>query len=1106
MSHIMVPFKAFADEVQTVVSEGTDGSGKKQYYVPYSALKKYWETDKISQVLHAFPGSSQNVVIDTFEMKYLRIFSILVYCTTQSAFRMNCIKYFIDNNCDDHNLPLDARNPAFWKIFPNSEEGREAWRAFNDHQFLFSPFPLGQEFPHDRTIAEGRLLPWKPGDILSEDSGKITFVQLYTINNDCELYKEAKRIAVKRTRLRHRDGRPNHDAEETFTNELNVYGALCNRPERAKFQDHFLKYYGSFRQGSWGYLLLEYADEGSLEQFYTKNNTPHDSSEMHDLWVAMFSLLDGLSILHYLDKNITNSHMRGTHQDLKPTNIFVFKVHTGELGYKYRFKIGDFGLSSIRLHNLAIHPDNKGGKMYGAPESIIPNPDHEDLDFGVTSKADIWSMGCIYFDMLVWVTCGQRGRDEFFAMREREGGSEAAFHSCTEGYRTGNLKALDDMLKLLLSRRRIFDNLTHSIAERIQHSMLCLVPDDRLDARYLVKEFVKVLEKAKSGTETTGSADTPVGHVQASPSCSRGTDENQSTARPHPNSRHTATPRIQSPSDALGIIETSDSSFQDTTRIRQSRTDGTRGQAPHLRFQTTRPGKERATIQTTLSTTQTDISHETDNAPSAHQPSPHNRARPSANTRRASAASAPGGTAAWSPRQSKQLEARPFSADPAGSASSTLNSLAPGPDQRHDPTSGESEFGTGLHVGLSDSLLSPTANKVAVSRANSARSTAGGYSTQSTAGGEFPNWTEPRVRDILEYKILKKRNKLPKGFVLQGLDDALRYQNGREQVFVLDDSATMYQYKPDVKTTVEALSYMVKGCDNNGVELFKISQPEAPIQDASNATTKIVTHLQDLGRPSSQNGHIERSFSLILDKVNLMRAGRWDNIRSRASRSQIDAKQPKVSLWVLTDGMWDDDDEYGCPAIANPIRNLMRKMKENHRDRTDIMIQFIQFGNDPEGTRRLRYLDNKLTKEPEMQAMKDYDIVDRKSWNSIIWDILIGSLNRKIDGGDSEEEEEGLHDGREARIASQLGGGSPFERMVQRNEDHMYIMMPSEQERSRPSRTPTDRTLTERTPTERTLRKRTPVERTYLGKAPEERQGGIFPHPRGPSGGTRGYH
>jgi hypothetical protein len=52
-------------------------------------------------------------------------------------------------------------------------------------------------------------------------------------------------------------------------------------------------------------------------------------------------------------------------------------------------------------------------------------------------------------------------------------------------------------------------------------------------------------------------------------------------------------------------------------------------------------------------------------------------------------------------------------------------------------------------------------------------------------------------------------------------------------------------------------------------------------------------------------------------------------------------------------------------------------------------IQFIQFGNDPIGTERLRWLDEDLKRDWGLAR----DICDTTPYNDNVWKMLLGSIN-----------------------------------------------------------------------------------------------------------------
>lgn len=253
--------------------------------------------------------------------------------------------------------------------------------------------------------------------------------------------------------------------------------------------EYFLECYGSFSQHGWGYIFLEYAEQGSLANFFSKFDVAHDELPLQDLWASMINLINGFVLLHHLDGNTTSGVLRGVHQDLRPSNIFVFRAQFGtddEHGSgKYVFKIGDFGLSSFGP-SKAVHPYNEGSTMYRAPELSVAKDILQSPGLDLSPKADIWSLGCIFLEMMVWAINGERGRDEFCSQRVVDGSPEASFYNGT-----GRVTAAEKIMRLL-SRRKNFNNRAHAAAflfRRIQVSMLNVNPLERKDAADLSGEL-----------------------------------------------------------------------------------------------------------------------------------------------------------------------------------------------------------------------------------------------------------------------------------------------------------------------------------------------------------------------------------------------------------------------------------------------------------------------------------------------------------------------------------------------------------------------------------------------------------------------------------------
>lgn len=281
-------------------------------------------------------------------------------------------------------------------------------------------------------------------------------------------------------------------APTAFVTEVNFYANLENiRVEDTVLHKHFLTYYGSFLKQGRGFVLLEYADQGSLQDFFKRNNLPYDRQELCELWKSLFTLFSGLAMIHNLNDHVNRGAIvQAIHQDFKPANVFVFREGKGT-SYSYRFKIGDFGMSSTelvkarRLSSSAI--DKQGTKMYAAPEFTQHYPEMVNLSINATSHMDVWSIGCVLCEALVWTICGYRGLDEFHRLRQEETNEVCSRHG-SEGYsgcfHDGHrrIKAVDQMIQRAVNNRRVFDDITERIGRFLCEEILLVKPDDRLSA------------------------------------------------------------------------------------------------------------------------------------------------------------------------------------------------------------------------------------------------------------------------------------------------------------------------------------------------------------------------------------------------------------------------------------------------------------------------------------------------------------------------------------------------------------------------------------------------------------------------------------------------
>lgn len=85
------------------------------------------------------------------------------------------------------------------------------------------------------------------------------------------------------------------EAEESYTAERDAYMKLRwgeNLPQ------NIVSYYGSFVHGNSYNVILEYADEGTLEDFMEKTDPPSSFEDTLRFWKRFLNVLQGIMAIH----------------------------------------------------------------------------------------------------------------------------------------------------------------------------------------------------------------------------------------------------------------------------------------------------------------------------------------------------------------------------------------------------------------------------------------------------------------------------------------------------------------------------------------------------------------------------------------------------------------------------------------------------------------------------------------------------------------------------------------------------------------------------------------------------------------------------------------
>lgn len=204
-------------------------------------------------------------------------------------------------------------------------------------------------------------------------------------------------------------------------------------------QKHIVRFLTAFRRGHRGeedhYLMLEWASGGNLRNLWKTFPRPKLTQGLIKAAILQIhGLAEAICMAHYpaLGTEASKSYLTFRHGDLKPENILWFKQKKGGPHDIGTLKIGDWGLAK-QQNILTQFRTNKtstewGTRRYEPPEETTA--DTVGLQPKAPSKSkdpskskgplkrrsrlyDIWAMGCITLEFLIWLMYGPDGLDRF---------------------------------------------------------------------------------------------------------------------------------------------------------------------------------------------------------------------------------------------------------------------------------------------------------------------------------------------------------------------------------------------------------------------------------------------------------------------------------------------------------------------------------------------------------------------------------------------------------------------------------------------------------------------------------------------------------------------
>ena len=207
--------------------------------------------------------------------------------------------------------------------------------------------------------------------------------------------------------------------------------------------------------------------------------------------------------------------LTGYHHDLKPQNILHFsRLRDGistpnpEWGI---FVIADFGVGKFHTLKQATHiisegtTHARGTATYAAPESKIKAKGLDNLK--VSRPYDVWSLGCIIMEILVWLVLGKSEWEKFNSQRvgaiDEDGMEETDGYFFIRGTGMGKKaevrQCVKDMMSSLRRNERLNDGTKCLVMMvRLVGQVLDVDPQARISAEDLVKALDDIISQAKA--------------------------------------------------------------------------------------------------------------------------------------------------------------------------------------------------------------------------------------------------------------------------------------------------------------------------------------------------------------------------------------------------------------------------------------------------------------------------------------------------------------------------------------------------------------------------------------------------------------------------------
>ena len=344
-----------------------------------------------------------------------RLLAICIYTELKLA---SLYKLMIVDGRKDKDIPIPETD------CPEHDENTR-WVRVQEVQGSFRPFIFPRQ-PEHHKVKAGVVVPITFVNRIDKGGFGEVFKVKFHAEYDPYSARPDMEYALRRFFL-YGDGTP---TQAQFDDEKKVLQILAQVPHA-----HITEYLGSWTQDGRFYMLFPLAKQ-NLRNFF-RSRPSQESTKAFVLWLfnQMRAIADAVNHIHNLGTSQPDSSSRsklhplrhpsqqGWHHDLKPENILVFQnSHEGDIE-NFVLKVSDFG--TARIHRIVSGQQHSHQTEHQGGDPIYGAPDHAQ-GLRVSRPYDIWSLGCVFLEMITWHFQGWFGVEMFGEAR----GKHSIYRKC----------------------------------------------------------------------------------------------------------------------------------------------------------------------------------------------------------------------------------------------------------------------------------------------------------------------------------------------------------------------------------------------------------------------------------------------------------------------------------------------------------------------------------------------------------------------------------------------------------------------------------------------------------------------------------------------------